>query len=317
MPLHFALLIFVGGSVSIAKSADLVVKTAVRLAHRFHISEFNMGFFILGLATTTPELFIGIQSVIDHEPQLSLGNLIGASIVLLTLIIGLNAVVSGEVQFIKSFSKKDMLLTSFVIIAPVFLLIDGVLSRYDGVMLVVLYVLFYLVMNKEQTFAEHIKYSLSAPHNHIIKSFFILFLGIAGLFISSKFMVDSVEIIANAYSLPLVIVGLLMLSIGTNLPELTVLFTTIKNGHKEVGVGDFLGSAVANTPVLGFVALLSPIQLDAPLKVFLSLGMLFLTLLTFNAYFSIDKKITRLEGISLVALYAFFIFSEVYIKNQF
>lgn len=302
--------------VVIAKSADLIVTTAVNLAHRLRVSEFSIGFFVLGLATTTPELFVGLNAALNGQPQLSLGNLIGASIVLLSLIIGLNAVISGEVLFIKTFSKRDMWFTSFVILAPTFLLIDGVLTRSDGLLLIILYGLFYVVINKEQTFMEHLKYTFSQPHNHMGKMLSTLGLGILGLFISSKIIVESAEFIAASLALPLVVIGLLLLSLGTNLPELTVLFTTIRREHKQIGIGDFLGSAVANTAVLGLVAVLHPIILETPLKVFLSLGMLVLTLITFNAFFAIDKKINRLEGFSLVALYAFFLFAELFLKNR-
>lgn len=316
MTLPLAIFLLVVSLIVIAKSADLIVSTAVSLAHRLRVSEFNIGFFILGLATTTPELFVGLNAALSGEPQLSLGNLIGASIVLLSLIIGLNAVISGEVQFIKTFSKRDMWFTSFVILAPVFLLIDNELSRTDGVLLIFLYGLFYLVINKEQTFVEHIKYTFNKPHNHLGKTALIFIIGIFGLFVSSKLIVDSAQFIATSFDVPLVLIGLLLLSIGTNLPELTVLFISIRKQHKQIGIGDFLGSSVANTFVLGLVALLHPIILDEPLKVFLSLGMLFLTLVTFNAYFSLDKKINRLEGLSLIALYVFFLFAELFLKNR-
>lgn len=316
MALLWAILFLIVALILIAKSADLIVHTSVNLAKRLGISEFNIGFFVIGLATTTPEFFVGLQSAIDGNPQLSLGNLIGASIVLLTLIVGVNAVFSGEVLFIKTFSQKDMWLTSFVIVAPAFLLWDESLSRPDGLLLLTLYLIFYRVMNKEQSFTEHLKHSFDKPHHHTLRPFAILVLGIAGLLVSSKIIVEAAEFIAVSLNIPYVVIGLLLLSIGTNLPELTVLFSTLKNRQQQIGIGDFLGSALANTPVLGLVALIYPIHLEAPLKVFLSLGMLFLALLTFNAYFSIDKKINRLEGISLVALYAFFIFTELYLKNQ-
>ena len=81
-----------------------------------------------------------------------------------------------------------------------------------------------------------------------------------------------------------------------------------------MAVGDFLGSASANTFILGLVALLSPIVIENKMKIYLSLGMLFLTLLVFNAFFVSDKKLTRLEGLSLVAMYAYFLLLEVFLR---
>lgn len=316
MPLWLAIVSLLIGLPIILKSADLIVGAIVHLAKRLHVSEFNMGFFILGLATTTPELFIGVNAALDKQPQLALGNLIGATIVLLTLIIGLSAIFNKEVLFVDTFNQKDLLLTSLIMICPAFFLFDGQLSRFEGLFLVIFYIVYYFIMNRKQTFMEHVKDSLETT-NHLSKTLIKLVLGIGGLFISSKLVVEGAEAIAILLNLPIVLIGLLLFSIGTNLPELVVLFKSIQKHHKQVGTGDFLGSAVANTLVLGIVALIHPITLDAPFKVIFSLGILVLTLLTFNAFFSIDRKITRPEGVALLAIYSFFLFSEIFIQSSF
>ena len=316
MTIPIALLIVAIAFVTLSKSADLIVKAVTHLAHIFHVSEFSIGFFILGLATSTPEIFVGINSALDGHPELSLGNLIGATIVLLTLIIGLSAIIGREIHFIQSFSAKDMWLTSFMIFAPALFVFDGFLSRLDGLALIILYCGFYLVMNKDQTFSEHIQNTLTHHHNHLAKTFLFMVIGIIGLFFSSKFLIESTKFLAVTFNLPLILLGLLIVSLGTNLPEFVILFKSIRNSHKQIGMGDFLGSAVTNTPILGMVALLHPISLGEPLKVYLSIGMLLVTLITFNAFFSIDRKLTRVEGFALVSLYLFFVLSEVFLKNR-
>lgn len=314
MAIFAALLILIGACVVLTKSVDFVVKTAVILARRLRINEFCIGFFILGLVTSTPELFVGINSAITNTPQLSLGNLIGATIVLLTLIVGINAVISGEVHFIHGFTRKDMWLTSFIIMAPAFLLVDGVLSRIDGIFLIVIYALFYILLGQQQLISGQLREELSVHTAQTTISLFQLLVGAVGLFVGAKIGVESAVYLATQLHIPLLVIGLLFISIGTNLPELTILFTTIRKRHKQVGIGDFLGSAVANTPILGLVAILQPIAIDAPVKIFFSLGMLLLTLIVFNAFFSLDKRINRMEGVVLVALYGFFIFAELLVK---
>lgn len=316
MEIGLALVTLVIACFFVAKSAELVVGSITILAKKFHVSDFSMGFFVLGLATTTPEIFVGINAALDGEPQLSMGNLIGATIVLLSLIIGLNAILNREIHFVKSFKPTDMLLTCFIIFMPVFFLLDGVLSRFDGLTLIAFYVVFYFVLNRRQTFAEHIQQTLTHHHNHVGKKLALTAVGIIGLFVSSKFIVESAETIALTLNMPLVMVGLVLVSVGTNLPELTILFTSTRKHHNQLSLGDFLGSACANTPVLGMVALIHPIVLESPPKVFFSLGVLVVTLLSFLAFFLTDRKINRLEGVALVALYSFFLISEFLIKNR-
>ena len=310
------LLVIAVASYILSKSADLVVASVSSLARRFGVSEFNLGFFILGLATSTPELFVGLNSVIDATPELSLGNLIGASIILLSLIIGLTAILNKEVRFGNSFGRKDILLTSFVILSPAFLLFDGLLSRFDGLFLIVFYVLFYLFLNRQQSFAERIEQKLSSHKLDFLKIAAKMLIGVAGLAITSKVIVEAAELMAVTWNLPLVLVGLVFLAIGTNLPELTIMFKSTVRNHKQIALGDFLGSAAANTPILGFIALLSPIQLTAPVKIYASLVMLFISLVTFNAFFQSERKLTRLEGAALVGLYGFFLFMELFLRNQ-
>ena len=300
----------------LSKSADLLILAIVRLSRKFHISEFNMGFFILGFATTTPELFVGINSIISNHPQLSLGNLLGASILLLTLVIGLQAIAVKEIRFIDTFKAQDLWFTSFIIALPTLLLFDGQYSRLDGILTLCLFFIFFMFMNRRQTLLENVMQTLETPHNHILKNVLRVAAGIVGLAIGAKIMVMSGLYISEVLKIADELVGLLMLALGTNLPELTVLLKVITKQHKNLGLGDFLGSAVANTLVLGLLAVTRPVILDAPYKIFFSFGVLYLALILFNAFFKADKKITRNEGIVLIALYSFFVFSEIFLKNR-
>lgn len=314
MATFLALSILLVASIVLSRSAGLVVKAVVILSRRLHISEFNMGFFILGLATSTPEFFVGINSALEGHPELSMGNLIGASIVLLSLIIGLTAILNKEILFSETLSPRTMLLTGFVIFIPAILSLDGSVSRFDGLALISFYTIFYVYLNEQQTFAQRIEENMT-NHTHIFKILIGFCIGLAGLFIASKFMVDAAHFLATDWQIPLTIIGLLILSIGTNLPEITMMLTTTSLHHKNVAVGDFLGSAAANTPILGMVALLHPITLEAPINIYFSFGILLLVLITCAVFFNSQRKLTRLEGTFLVGLYGIFLLTELFLKG--
>ncbi len=314
MSLLLAFFLIIISSLFISKCADLIVEAVIRLSRMFRVSEFAIGFLVLGIATSTPEIFVGVNSILDGKTEISLGNLLGASIVLLTLVIGLNAVINKEVRFSESFHKGDIYLISLIILAQSLFIFDGKLSRLDGLAMLILYFIFIIVINKRQPFIEHLRDTLFANHHHIAKILFRLFIGATGIFITAKVIVETVKYIAIELNLPLVLLGLLVVSIGTNLPEITILIRSINKHHNQIGIGDFLGSAVANTPILGLIAVVSPITIDNPIKVYFGVGILAASLIMFNVFFSTGRKISRREGIILLALYSFFLFSEILIR---
>lgn len=297
-------------SLGISKSASFVIDSIVRLAQRARISDFTLGFFILGIATTTPEIFIGINSAVDGVPQLSMGNLLGGIIVLLSLVVGLVAVITGKVSFRDTFTPKEMLFTAFLIISPSFLIFDGFISRVDGLLLLVFYLVFFVIMNRKETFIEHIRDEIFKEPLDVFKLTVKLILGIAGLILFSKIIVGTALTFSNLLSIPALVIGLLLLSIGTNLPELSLGVAT-RNHHKQLAIGSFLGSAAANIPVLGLVALIYPISIPSTTKVIISIFILLLTVGCFSYFAQTKRTITRKEGFLLLLIYTLFLLSEL------
>lgn len=311
MGLGIAFVSIIIASFILAKSADLIVESAVRLARIFHVSDFNIGLFVLGIATSSPEIFIGLNSSIRSEPQISFGNLLGASIMLLTFIIGVNAIINNEVFFPKTYRLKDLLLSSLVIIIPGLFIIDNQLSRLDGLILIEIYIAFMIIMNSRQTLVEHIRQVTG--HHHIKKIILFMVLGIIGLTLGAQIVISALEFISLQISISLIILGLLILPFTTNLPEMTIMFTAIKKKHTQVGIGDFLGSAIANTPILGLVILIHPIELAATPRIVFSFIILLVALILFNLFFLYKRKLTRKEGVVFLSIFFFFLFSQLFI----
>src|SRR3990167_4894766 len=102
----------------LGKAAQVAIKHLTHIAHHLSWNTFVVAFLILGVATSIPEFLIGINSAFDKMPQLSLGNLIGATIVLLTLVVGLSALITGKVKIDSNFSGKDLYITNFILLLP-------------------------------------------------------------------------------------------------------------------------------------------------------------------------------------------------------
>ena len=128
-------LILLTSLAALAKSAQVVVKNLLHFAKALSWNTFITGFLILGVMSSTPEFFVGVNSAIDGTPQLSLGNLIGASLVLLTLITGITAAYTGGISLSRTFPWSEVVIMDAVILSPLLLLLDRSLTRVDALIL--------------------------------------------------------------------------------------------------------------------------------------------------------------------------------------
>lgn len=310
MNILWAIVVLGVGSYGISKSAQFLVSTINTVSKRFRISDFTLGFFVLGIATSTPEMFVGVNSIIDGYPQLSLGNLIGAIIVLLSLLIGLTAIVFGKVSFKGAFTHNDFIITGLLLIAPALLLFDGNVSRVEGLFLIIIYGAFFFIMNKQETLLEHIRDTVTASPLKSTKLFAKAAIGVIGLLIFSKIIVETALEFTELLNISPLLVGLLMLSIGTNLPELSLGFFA-KTSHSEIALGDYLGSAAANVLLIGLLAFISPFEVTYIGKMRMSLIILIVVVLVFNLLVFRRKVLTRRDGVILLAIYIVFVASEI------
>jgi len=304
----FLILVF---SIALAKSTDLVIANIVKLARRLAVPEFTVGFFILGFATSLPEIFVAVNAVMEKTPQLSLGNLLGAILVLLTLIISFPAVLSGGVEIRKVLSSKDIVLSSFVIALPAFFSLDGNLTRLDGAILLFSYLIYVYVLNEDRSFLEKIKSAARKNKVNLFKVMALTSLGVLGIFIFSRFIVEISLDVAQTFFVPPLLVGVLFLSLGTNLPELSLAVKTVISKHKIVGIGDFLGSAAVNTFVVALLCLIYPFKVDdlagvRKVSLFVIAAVILLAI-----FMRTKRQLTRKEGIMLLSLYAVFLLVEI------
>ena len=122
----------------------MVVSALSKIATKFRWSEFIVAFVLMGFMTSVPELFVGVSSALGGAGRLALGNVIGASIVNLTLVMGLAAILSRGIKIETGIAKRDAVLTMAIVAIPVILLLDGKLTRIEGVILILLFFVYLL-----------------------------------------------------------------------------------------------------------------------------------------------------------------------------
>src|SRR3989344_6080180 len=121
--------ILLGFGLVLSTSAQLLVRAALGIAKRAGLSNFTIGFLLLGIVTSTPEIFVAMQASVSGIPQLSAGNLIGGSILLLSFVMGILAIFHGRLTVSRGLRWQDMVSTCAVIAVPAIILWDGGLTR--------------------------------------------------------------------------------------------------------------------------------------------------------------------------------------------
>ena len=119
--------------------SGIIIKSVENLAQKFKVSQFAMSFFVLGILTSIPEFSIGINSLINNTPDIFVGNLLGASLIIFIFIIPILAVFGGGVKLVHQLNENNLIFSLLVVAAPVFLIADNVLTRTEGLYLIIIY----------------------------------------------------------------------------------------------------------------------------------------------------------------------------------
>src|SRR3990167_7352305 len=125
--------------VILIKASDEVVKALRRLSRETHTKTFILSAILLAVATSFPELFVGISSALEGTPTLSFGNVLGANIANISLVAGIAALVTGRVHIQGEYIKKEVIMAAIAGALPLILIYDKSLSRTDGLILLAAY----------------------------------------------------------------------------------------------------------------------------------------------------------------------------------
>ncbi|MEX0649811.1 MAG: hypothetical protein WD200_02335 [Candidatus Andersenbacteria bacterium] len=293
----------------LGKVSDFTAASVRRLSLRFKINEFITAFFFLGIATSIPEIAVAVFSAIRGVPELSFGNLIGANIVILTFMIGLAAVFSGKLSVHKAIHRDDFFLTLMLVGLPIPFILNGYISRVEGLVMMVAYGYFLLHFfwrrraYRKQSKATHLRGTVQRDIAIFLVSSIVLL-------IVSYVLVQVSLTAAAALGIPILVVGLLMISLGTNVPEVSFVLNQASRRYtkdKDIVTGVLLGNVVLNTPTLGLLALIRPFSIGNLQMVWVSAAFLAVVLYATWVFFLSERKLTRREGILLLLLYALFV----------
>lgn len=313
--LLFSSLLFLGGIFVLGKAADVLEERFIYIAKRWKISEFFVGFLILGFATSLPEFSVLLNSLFLQTPALSLGNLSGGLLVIFGLLLPLRAVIGHGLPFKGSFGVRELLFTLIYTSLPFFFIFLIGPNPATGLLLVSAYPL--LVYWASRRHRQASKLTRDPPRLETVKvpwpkMLAAILTALFFLFTAADLTVQAARQITQELAIPGFLFGLIFLALGTNLPELSLLLTSLRSpARSKIAVGDLLGSAAVNTLLIGVLLLLSP-SVNFPPIAFYPTGVLALGLLALFFFFSWrHQEITRREGVLLLLAYLVFAASEL------
>lgn len=255
---------FVLGLILLVVGGDILVKGAVRLAKKMHLSPLLIGIVLIGFGTSTPELIASLLAVLQTPPAtgIAVGNVIGSNIANILLVLGLAAFLRPIEVDKKSF-RRDSLFLVISTVALIVAIVAGVITPWLGGVMVAL-LIFYIWYSYHSESKAQRKEIESEMHTYskmsIMRSFLMTVGGILITMAGAQMLVKSAIEIAQNWGISESIIGLTLVAVGTSLPELSASVMASIRKQNAVAFGNVVGSNIYNALfILGVVALVKPI----------------------------------------------------------
>ena len=270
------------------------MKLLTRLSRYFRLTEFVLAFILMTFATTLPELVVGITSGIKGVPLISLGNIIGSNLINLTLILGLVAVVSNGLKVESKIVKKDAWIMFFITLIPLLLLFDKKISRPEGFLLLIVFgwYVWHIIKSKDafKHRVHHINNEITSSHK-LLKTILYFIIAVAILILSAWGVVEIAKLIAVELYVPLVVISIILVSLGTSLPEMVFGIKAAIVKHEGISLENIIGSIVVNSGfILGLTAIISPIKMENSRPILIGGIFMLLAILLSNIFLSSGRN---------------------------
>lgn len=303
--------IFVVSFFLIIKGATFATKYATKLAASYHLSKYTTGFIIIAIISILPETFISISSALQGVPSFGLGTLFGSNIADLTLIVAIILLFSKHELRVESKILKNRFSYPLLLLLPLILGLDGNFTRLEGLGLVLAGGIFYFVALRDGSKASPVRVDGAER----LKHFLLLLLSMALLLVGSHFVVSSASTLAHRIGMNPVLIGMLIVGLGTTIPELFFSLKAVKRKDDSMAMGDILGTVLADaTIVVGILAIVSPFSF--PQKLIYVTGA-FMVLASALLFFCMRTKrtLSKKEGILLFLFWLAFVVVELSLNN--
>ena len=306
------LLILIVSLFFVIRGAIWATKYAIRLAKNFKLSGYTIGFIVVAIISILPETFIAINSSFSGLPEFGLGTLFGSNVADLTLVFAIIIALTRKNIKIESKILQNNIVYPFLFLVPIVLGLDGYYSRREGAALIIAGILFYYFAFKSGLDGAPQEKNKESGW----KNFLLLLSSMAVLLLGSHFTVTSATDLAHDLGVSPILIGMLIVGIGTTIPEMLFSLQAIRKHDDSLAVGDILGTVLADaTVVVGIIALINPFVF--PERIIYITG-LFMLLATFilSYFMRTGRNISKKEGVFLFLFWLIFVLTEYFLNKN-
>lgn len=305
------LLIFISAFTFVIQGATLATTYSVKLSQNFRLSKHIMSFVVVAIVSILPETLIVINSALNGVPEFGLGTLFGSNIADLTLVFAIIIFFAGRGLKIKSDILKDIKLYPLFVLLPLLFGLNGSYTRIEGLILIIIGLVFYYYIFKNgATKVEHL-----GEREAKLKNIAFFLLSMILLLVGSHYVVLSATGLASALNIPAILIGILVIGLGTTMPELFYSLKSVKKKDDDLAVGDLLGTVLADvTIVTGLLAVIRPFAFPSKI-IFVTGAFMFAASLLLVRFMHSEKTISKKEGFMLFAFWLLYIIIELLVNN--
>jgi cation:H+ antiporter len=306
-----SLLLVIAGLVLLMWGADRFVHGAAAAARNLGIAPLLIGLTVVAFATSAPEILVSVVAAIQKEPGLAIGNAIGSNIVNIGLVLGVTAMIR-PIRMESATLRREMPALLAVSLLTVSLFLDSYLSRVDGFVMLtgLIIVMVWLArLGLRSAANDPIKRDFEAeiPSDVSMKTAVIwLVIGLGTLLLGAELLVDGAMGIATILGISEVVIGILVVALGTSLPELAVSLASALKGEYGLAIGNIVGSNIFNLlAVIGVAAAIEPSALAPTVLSLHIFVMVAFTLVLFAMTYEYNgnAELSRLEGLALLVAF--------------
>jgi len=313
------------GFLVLNQGAKFITDNAVAVSRNFGISRFVVGMLIVSTLAAMPEVLVSIFALTEGAEQIALGNALASNVVTIAFVIGLTAIIV-PLKVTREMIMRDAVFLMTVTIVASVLLLDGQLTFFEGIVLMILFVPYTMNLllvertsNKkeiEETM-EDVKIQLELMGNIFGKKIEIragpqwLLFGILWTVMGAEFVVRSIMKMTNDFSLDPWLVGITIAALGTTLPDIAASYHAAKRGFGDLALGEGIGANIVTVLLtLGLMGIIRPMGFDTssilPIIIVLNLST-FLVLV----FMTKGMRISQLGGIVLMSTYLAMVLSTI------
>jgi cation:H+ antiporter len=311
----FPYIFLIIGFVLLIRGAGLLVDGASSIARRLNVSDLVIGLTVVAFGTSTPELFVNIVASVRGTTDIAIGNVLGSNVCNMFLILGVSSMIH-PLSVTKGTVWKEIPLSLLAALLLGILandqLIDNTepsaLTRIDGLVFLFFFIIFLYYSSSIARRIEGMEGHVPAKAYGLGKSLLLVILGLAGLTLGGKWIVDGAVHLATRFGMSQSLVGLSIVAVGTSLPELATSAMASYKRNVEIAVGNVVGSNIFNIFfVLGVSSVINPLPFQKKNQADIGAVILASLFLFFAMFTGKKRSLDRWEGTIFLALYTAYI----------